>query len=271
MRGRSGSSAAGSPCARTATPARSAVSRIRASTSSTTGSARVEPSATTARPVSELAQEQDVVDQLADALDLRPRLLDERHGVLRRKQRRLQQGEQARERRPQLVRDGRRSRPSARRRRARRAGSGRAAPPPPLDLVRHPDGLVPTVAAEQLVRHRTSLLDPVQALPGGAVAARTRSSESRTRSISRLSSTSARSLREAEASVFSPRSSRSLAKSHLTAHEYGEGPDRRRRRRHRRRHGAPSRRGRFRPDPVENGTAGLARLRFERPTSASST
>ena len=117
----------------------------------------------------QLAQEEDVVDELADVLDLRPRLLDERRGVLPRKRRRLQQSEQARERRPQLVRDGRRE-----------AGpellvggelSGRAQVEqrlaPALDLVRHPDGLVPTLA-EQLARHRSSLLDPVQALPGGA-------------------------------------------------------------------------------------------------------
>jgi hypothetical protein len=118
----------------------------------------------------ELAQEQDVVDELADVLDLRPRLLDERRRVLPGKGRRLQQGEQARQRRPELVRDG-----------SREAGpqllvggelAGRAEVQerltPALDLVGHPDGLVTALGAEQLVRHPPSFLDPVEAPARGA-------------------------------------------------------------------------------------------------------
>ena len=53
----------------------------------------------------ELAEEQDLVDQLADLVDLRPRALDELRDVLAGERRRLEKREQSRERRPQLVRD----------------------------------------------------------------------------------------------------------------------------------------------------------------------
>jgi hypothetical protein len=53
----------------------------------------------------ELAQEQHLVDQLADLLHLGPRALDELGHVLARQRRRLEQREQPREWCPQLVRD----------------------------------------------------------------------------------------------------------------------------------------------------------------------
>jgi len=56
-------------------------------------------------PGLELAQEQHVVDQVAGLLDLLPRLLDEAVDVGAGQGRRLEQHEQACERRPQLVRD----------------------------------------------------------------------------------------------------------------------------------------------------------------------
>ncbi len=57
------------------------------------------------RPGLELGQEQHLVDQLANRIDLAPRLLDELVDVLAGERRELEQGEQPRERRPQLVRD----------------------------------------------------------------------------------------------------------------------------------------------------------------------
>ena len=59
-----------------------------------------------ARARLELAQEEHLVDELRDLVDLAARLVDERGDVLAGKRRRLEQGEQARERRAQLVRDG---------------------------------------------------------------------------------------------------------------------------------------------------------------------
>ena len=57
-------------------------------------------------PGLELGEEEHLVDQLADLVDLAPRLLDELGHVLARQARELEQREQPRERRPQLVRDG---------------------------------------------------------------------------------------------------------------------------------------------------------------------
>ena len=61
-----------------------------------------------ARSRLELGEEEHLVDQLGDLVDLAARLLDERGHVLAGKRRRLEQGEKARERCPELVRDGRR-------------------------------------------------------------------------------------------------------------------------------------------------------------------
>ena len=51
----------------------------------------------------ELAQEEHIVDQLVHQLDLRPHLLERPRRVAARQARTLDQREQARERRPQLV------------------------------------------------------------------------------------------------------------------------------------------------------------------------
>ena len=61
-----------------------------------------------ARARLELAEEQHLVDQLADLLDLGPGAVDEVRHVLAGEHRRLEQRQQPRERGPQLVRDGRR-------------------------------------------------------------------------------------------------------------------------------------------------------------------
>ena len=97
---------AGSPSTTSATPARlerSASSDTTASSSGRTGNRpeRDDPGAGL-----ELGEEQDLVDQLADLLDLDARLLDELRDVLARQRRGLEEGEQPGERRPQLVGDG---------------------------------------------------------------------------------------------------------------------------------------------------------------------
>ena len=56
----------------------------------------------------ELAEEEDVVDEVARLLDLLARLLDEGVDVGARQRRALEQDQHSRERRPELVRDGRR-------------------------------------------------------------------------------------------------------------------------------------------------------------------
>ena len=106
IRGRIGTSSASSHSSTIRTPARAARSAISSTTSRSVGQARVVPSETTSRPGLELAEEENVVDQLADLADLGPRLRDRLGGVGAGKLCGLEQHEQPRERRAQLVGDG---------------------------------------------------------------------------------------------------------------------------------------------------------------------
>ena len=106
MRGRSGTSACASPSASSSTPARAAASSSPAITSRSTGSAAVCPSATTSRAALELGQEEDLVDQRAGVLDLDARLRDQPCDVRAGQIGGVEEREDPRERRPQLVRDG---------------------------------------------------------------------------------------------------------------------------------------------------------------------
>ena len=173
-----------------------------------------------ARARLELAQEQHLVDELRDLVDLAARLLDERGHVLARQRRRLEEREQPRERRPQLVRDGG-SEP-----RAELLVRGEVA------LAREVDE--PLAAAAHLVRHDErddARARRVRRSPGSGSPSRrpstacrarrlawsTRSASSSTTIASRLSSTSTLP-RIASASVTSPRSNRRFANRLRRAH-----------------------------------------------------
>ena len=104
----------------------------------------------------ELGEEEHLVDQLARRLDLVAGAVDERVDVLARQRRRLEQRQQPRERRPQLVRDG-----------GREAGAqllvgGHVAGlaevddplPPAVDLVGDDQRHDPEVAREQALGNR---------------------------------------------------------------------------------------------------------------------
>ena len=97
--------ASASPATSSATPARAARSSSSAATSWSTGQHRRRPQRDDAGARLELAEEEHLVDQLADLLDLAPSLVDEVGDVLAGEQRELEQGEQTGERRPELVRD----------------------------------------------------------------------------------------------------------------------------------------------------------------------
>ena len=86
--------------------ARLARSSSSATTASSSGRTATAPSETTRAPDSSSREEQHLVDQLADLLDLAARLVDELVHVLAGQRRHLEQRQQPRERRPQLVRDG---------------------------------------------------------------------------------------------------------------------------------------------------------------------
>ena len=116
----------------------------------------------------ELREEQHLVDQLAHRLDLGAGPVDERVHVLARQRRRLEQREQARERRPQLVGDRRREpRPQL-------LVGGHVAGlaevddslAPPAQVVRHDQRHGPEVAGEETVGNPLALVDPVDRLPG---------------------------------------------------------------------------------------------------------
>ena len=107
IRGRSGSSASSSPSTRADARARRLLGEL-AATSSRIGRAAVEPSATSSRPVSSSLRKRTSSISSPIWLDLGPRLLDQLVAVRAGQRRGLEQGEQPRERRAQLVRDRRR-------------------------------------------------------------------------------------------------------------------------------------------------------------------
>ena len=140
-----------------------------------------------ARAGLELGEEEHLVDQLADLLDLAARLLDELLHVLARQQRELEQRQQPRERRPQLVRH-----------RGGEAGAqllvggevahlGQVDEPlaPAVDGVRHDER---ALALQQLRGALVALAHASSACRARRLAATTRPASSRTTTASRLSS-----------------------------------------------------------------------------------
>ena len=256
---------------------RAARSAASATTWSMTGSALIEPSATTAATALELAEEQHVVDQLADSLDLAFRPPDQVVLVGARQQRALEQRHQPRQRRPQLVGDGggeagpellvggevagraqvdERLLALAERRRGSRSASARRGG------AARPAKTQPSTSPSRDSRARR-------------LAVTTRRDSSRTITISRLSSIRARarstSAAETRAAVGAAGARRrraspdchqivtgSLADGRIYRRCHASRADRRGRRRDRRRHGASSRGGRLRR---RGGRAGRARSR----------
>ena len=106
MRGRTSAVASSSPSTCSATPARAACSSSSATHLAQHRQHGLGAERDDTRPRLELGEEEHLVDQLADLVDLAARLLDELRHVLARQRRELEQREQPRERRPQLVRDG---------------------------------------------------------------------------------------------------------------------------------------------------------------------
>ncbi len=117
----------------------------------------------------ELAQEEHLVDQLADLLDLQPRLLDERGLVGILEEGRLEQREQTRERRPQLVRDDRGEAGTelviGREVVLRHAQEQFAAP---VELVRDEHRGRPVSGADELLRHELADGKAFDAIPRAA-------------------------------------------------------------------------------------------------------
>src|SRR5205807_3177507 len=113
-----------------------------------------------------LAQEEHFADQRVDLLHLAACLLDQLERLDPGKRRRLEQGRKARERRPQLVRDGGgESRPQllVGGEVARRAQVEQRLLPP-VDLVRDRERDGPALEADELRRQRLSLLEPLERL-----------------------------------------------------------------------------------------------------------
>ena len=107
----------------------------------------------------ELAEEEDVVDQLTDQLDFTPCLVGERGGILTRERRSLEQREDPGERRPELVRDGRRETGAKLLVGGQLAGRAQVEQGlfSAVDVVRDEQRLVPAVPLEQLARCRPAL------------------------------------------------------------------------------------------------------------------
>ena len=106
MRGRISSVMPPSPLTTRSTPAREARSSSSAAATSSSGSTATGPSETTRPPDSSSERKStSSISSRADSTSIRARC-DELADVLARERRRLEQGEEARERRPQLVRDG---------------------------------------------------------------------------------------------------------------------------------------------------------------------
>ena len=166
MRGRIASSISGSQSSSSATPALAARSRELAERVLEHRRDRRRAERHDARSRLELAQEEDLVDELGDLHDLGHRLLHERPHVLSGQQRRLEQGEQAGERGSQLVRD-----------RGREAGAellvgGQVALArevdealaTPVHLVRHDERDHAALAGHEVGRQLVPFADPLDAL-----------------------------------------------------------------------------------------------------------
>ena len=108
MRGRIGTTMPAGTSLSSASSARSARSRDSANSSSTYGRDLGEAERDDLAALLELGEEEDVVDELRHLDDLGARLVDQLLHVDARQLRGVEQREQARERRPQLVRDRRR-------------------------------------------------------------------------------------------------------------------------------------------------------------------
>ena len=160
----------GSPSACRVMPARAARSASPSSTSRRIGNAAVNPERDDLAAGLELGEEEDVVDQLADLLDLAPRLLDEVGRVEARELRRLEKGHDPREWRSQLVRDGGgESRPQLLvGGELSRLGEVEERLLPARDLVRDREGNPARVDSQELVREDGPLVDSLERLPGAA-------------------------------------------------------------------------------------------------------
>ena len=118
----------------------------------------------------ELAEKEDLVDELRDLVDLAACLLDEGRDVLARKRRRLEQGEKAGERCSKLVRDGCRE-PGAQllvRGEVALAREVDEALAPAAHFVRHDERDHPALAREEVRRQRLALAEAVDGLPSTA-------------------------------------------------------------------------------------------------------
>ena len=120
-----------------------------------------------ARAGLELGEEEHLVDQLADRVDLAPRLLDERRHVLARETRELEQREQPSQRRPQLVRDRGREAGAELLVRGEVAGLGEVDEPlgQAADAVRDDERRTAALAAQERLRQQLAFADPFERLP----------------------------------------------------------------------------------------------------------
>jgi RTX calcium-binding nonapeptide repeat (4 copies) len=162
IRGRNASSIVGSPTTSTETPALGQLGRDHLELGNDRHfGQRDHPGAGL-----ELGEEEHLVDQLTDLLDLTAGLLDESGDVLAGKRGRLQQCEQAGERRPQLVRHRGREAGAQLLVRSEIALAAEVDQPlqPSLHLVRHDERNEPALSGEHAVRERTSLADPLDRL-----------------------------------------------------------------------------------------------------------
>ena len=119
-----------------------------------------------ARPGLELGEEEHLVDQLPDLPDLAPRLVDELGDVLAGQRRHLEQREQSCERRPELVRHGRREPGSELLVRRQVAAAAQVDEPlaAAVDVVRNDERHDPGLAGEQPVGDRRPLPEAVDRL-----------------------------------------------------------------------------------------------------------